>query len=151
GFDLGTNFHVTTQNNKLTKLGAPYVDAPIRRAEGHDYQEYSLYPWAGVDPANGEPLYNTDATTTTTTSLLNETERTYDGKSAIPKYIGSFGLTANAGPVTIHTNAIYAFGHYLYEYAARYYNGDGASLPRSTSRWAWENRWQKPGDIAKVP
>ena len=151
GFDLGANFNVTTQNNKITKLGAPYVDAAFRRAEGHDYQEYFLYPWAGVDPANGEPLYYTDATKTTTTSLLNETERIYDGKSATPKYIGSFGLTANAGPVTIHTNAIYAFGHYLYEYAARYYNGDGASLPRSTSRWAWENRWQKPGDIAKVP
>src|SRR5690606_16975330 len=130
---------------------AAYVDAAFRREAGRDYQEYFLYPWAGVDPATGDPLYYTDDTKTATTSLLNETDRIYDGKTATPKYIGSFGLSANIGPVSVSTNAIYALGHHIYEYAARYYNGDGAFLPRSTSQWAWENRWQQPGDIAKVP
>ncbi|HEU5209357.1 MAG TPA: SusC/RagA family TonB-linked outer membrane protein [Longimicrobiales bacterium] len=150
-FDLGANFNITSQNNEITKLGDAYVDGAFRREEGRDYQEYFLYPWAGVDPATGDPLYYTDETKTATTSLLNETDRIYDGKTATPKYIGSFGLSASAGPVTVQTNAIYAFGHHIYEYAARYYNGDGAFLPRSTSQWAWENRWQQPGDNAKVP
>lgn len=150
-FDLSANFNITTQNNEITKLGDPYVDGAFRRAEGHDYQEFFLYPWAGVDPANGDPLYYTDETKTATTNLLNKTQRIYDGKTATPKYIGSFGFTSRYGAFTLNTSAAYALGHHLYEYAERYYNGDGAFLPRSTSRWAWENRWQKPGDIAKVP
>ncbi|MHB1191989.1 MAG: SusC/RagA family TonB-linked outer membrane protein [Longimicrobiales bacterium] len=150
-FDLSANFNVTTQSNEITKLGDPYVSGAFRRAEGHDYQEFFLYPWAGVDPATGDPLYYTDETKTATTNLLNKTQRIYDGKQASPKYLGSFGFSARYGDFTLNTNAAYAMGHHLYEYAERYYNGDGAFLPRSTSVWAWENRWQKPGDIAKVP
>ncbi len=150
-FDLSANFNVTTQNNEITRLGAPYVQTAFRRAEGHDYQEYFLYPWAGVDPANGDPLYYTDETKTATTNVLNKTQRIYDGKTATPKYIGSFGFSSRYGDFTLNTTASYALGHHLYEYAERFYNGDGAMLPRSTSKWAWENRWQKPGDVVKVP
>jgi len=150
-YDLSANFNVTTQNNEITKLGEPYVQTGFRRAEGRDYQEFFLYPWAGVDAANGKPLYYTDETKTATTSNLNETDRIYTGKTATPKYIGSFGISGRYGAFTLNASAQYAWGHHLYEYAARYYNGDGRYLPRSTSQWAWDNRWQKPGDVAKVP
>jgi len=150
-YDLSVNFNVTSQNNEITKIGESFVDGTKRREVGRDYQEYYLYGWAGVDPANGKPLYYTDGNKTTTTSSLNDAERFYDGKTATPDYLGSFGISARYKRLSVHTNATYMLGHYLYEGAERFYHGDGRYLPRSTSRWAWENSWKQPGDDALFP
>ncbi len=150
-FNLALNFNVTSINNELTRLSSPFIDGTKRREEGRDYQEYYLLPWAGVDPDNGKPLYYTDDTKTATTSLLSETDRIYDGKSATPDFIGSFGFSGQFKRFTFSVAANYTFGNYLFENAARFYHGDGRYAPRSTSTWEWENRWQKPGDNAKVP
>lgn len=150
-YDLSVNFNVTSQSNEITKLGEPFVDGTKRREVGRDYQEYYLYGWAGVDPANGKPQYYTDASKTTITSKLNEAKRFYDGKSATPDYLGSFGFRARYKRFRLSTLATYMLGHYLYEGAERFYHGDGRYLPRSTSRWAWENSWKQPGDDALFP
>jgi len=150
-YDLGVDFNITSQHNEITRLGDPILDGTKRREEGRDYQEYYLYGWAGVDPANGDPLWYTDATKTTTSNRLADAERFYDGKSATPDWLGSFGFNGRYKRFTLSTLATYMFGHYLYEGAERFYHGDGRYLPRSTSSWAWENRWQQPGDISKFP
>ena len=150
-YDLGVDFNATSQNNKITKLTEPFVDGTKRREEGRDYQEYWLYGWAGVDPDNGLPLWYTDATKTQTTHNLNEAERFYDGKTATPKYLGSFGFQGRYKRFSLSTLATYMFGHHLYEGAERFYHGDGRYLPRSTSRWAYENAWRQPGDKALFP
>ncbi|HKJ00864.1 MAG TPA: hypothetical protein VJ997_00375, partial [Longimicrobiales bacterium] len=150
-FSFALDFNLTTQHNEITKLTEPFIDGTKRREEGRDYQEYYLYGWAGVDPDNGLPMWYTDETKTTTTHNLNQAERFYDGKTATPKYLGSFGFTSRYKAFTISTLSTYMFGHYLYEGAERFYHGDGRYLPRSTSRWAWENRWQQPGDNALFP
>ncbi len=150
-YDLSVNFNVTSQSNEITKLGEPFVSGTKRREVGRDYQEYYLYGWAGVDPANGKPQYYTDASKTTITSKLSEAERFYDGKSASPDYLGSFGFRARYKRLSVSTVATYMLGHYLYEGAERFYHGDGRYLPRSTSRWAWENSWKQPGDDALFP
>ena len=148
-YDLNVNFNLTSQNNKITKLSEAYIDGTKRREEGRDFQEYYLYGWAGVNPDDGGALYYTDATKTATTGRA--TTRFYDGKSATPDYIGSFGFTGRYKRWTLSTQANYVLGHYLYEGAERFYHGDGRYLPRSTSQWAWLNRWQNPGDDALVP
>ncbi len=148
-YDLNVNFNLTSQNNKITKLGKAFIDGSKRREEGRDFQEYYLYGWAGVNPDNGGALYWTDATKTATTGSASD--RFYDGKSATPDLIGSFGLSGRYKSWTLSTQANYVMGHYLYEGAERFYHGDGRYLPRSTSQWAWENRWQNPGDDALFP
>lgn len=150
-YSLGVNFNVTTQNNEITRLQEPFLSGTKRREEGRDYQEYYLYGWAGVNPDDGQPMWYTDATKTATTSNLAEAERFYDGKSATPDYLGSFGFNARYKAFTVSTLATYMMGHYLYEGAERFYHGDGRYLPRSTSRWAWENSWKQPGDQALFP
>jgi TonB-linked SusC/RagA family outer membrane protein len=150
-FDLGVDFNMTTQSNEITKLQEPFLAGTKRREEGRDYQEYYLYGWAGVDAANGDPLWYTDSTKTTTTNRLSEAERFYDGKTATPKYLGSFGVNMRYKALTVSTLATYMFGHHLYEGAARFYHGDGRYLPRSTSRFAYENAWRNPGDESLFP
>lgn len=150
-YDLSVNLNLTTQHNEITKLESPFLAGTKRREEGRDYQEYYLYGWAGVDPDNGDPLWYTDSTKTATTNRLSEAERFYDGKTATPKYLGSFGFNGRYKAFTLSTIATYMFGHHLYEGAARFYHGDGRYLPRSTSRWAYENAWRQPGDQALFP
>jgi TonB-linked SusC/RagA family outer membrane protein len=150
-YDLGVNFNITSQHNEITKLQEPILSGTKRREEGRDYQEYYLYGWAGVNPDDGTPLYYTDETKTTTTGKLSEADRFYDGKSATPDFLGSFGFDGRYKRFTLSTLATYMFGHYLYEGAERFYHGDGRYLPRSTSSWAWKNRWQQPGDNALFP
>jgi TonB-linked SusC/RagA family outer membrane protein len=150
-FGFGVDFNLTTQNNEITKLQEPFLSGTKRREEGRDFQEYYLYGWAGVDPANGDPLWYTDATKTTTTNRLSEAERFYDGKTATPKYLGSFGFNMRYKSLAVSTLATYMFGHHLYGGAERFYHGDGRYLPRSTSRFAYENAWRQPGDQALFP
>lgn len=150
-YDVSFDFNLTTQNNEITRLQAPILDGTKRREEGRDYQEYYLYGWAGVDPDNGDPLWYTDETKTETTNNLANAERFYDGKTATPKYLGSFGFSGRYKRLSVSTLATYMFGHHLYEGAARFYHGDGRYLPRSTSQFAYENAWRQPGDDALFP
>jgi len=150
-FDLGADFNITSQSNKITKLKEPFLDGTKRREEGRDYQEYYLYGWAGVDPENGLPMWYTDSTETATTHSLSGAVRYYTGQTATPHYLGSFGISSRYKALTVSTLATYMFGHWLYEGAERFYHGDGRYLPRSTSEWAWLNRWQQPGDNALFP
>jgi TonB-linked SusC/RagA family outer membrane protein len=150
-YDFSVNFGLTTQSNEITKLEEPILDGTKRREQGRDYQEYYLYGWAGVDPDNGDPLYWTDETKTTTTNQLSQADRFYDDKTATPKYLGSFGFQARYKSLSLSTLATYMFGHHLFESAARFYEGDGRYLPRSTSKFAYENAWRQPGDNSLYP
>lgn len=150
-YDFGVNFSVTSQNNEITRLSEPFIAGTKRREEGRDYQEYYLYGWAGVDPDNGDPLWYTDETKTETTNSISEAERFYDGKTATPSLLGSFGFDARYQRFTLSGLGTYMFGHHLYDGGERFYHGDGAFAPRSTSRFAFENRWREPGDEALFP
>ncbi len=150
-YDLTLDFNVTSQHNEITRLDEEFVDGTKVRRVGEDYQTYYLLLWAGVDPATGGPLYYTDTSRTTTTSSLAEAERFADGRSATPDYLGSFGLSARYKRFSLSALATYMFGHYLYAGAERFFHGDGRYAPRSTSRFAWENRWRQPGDETLFP
>jgi TonB-linked SusC/RagA family outer membrane protein len=150
-FDLSLNGNVTTLNNEITKLPEPFVDSHFRREEGRDFQEYYVYGWAGVNPANGDPLWYTDETESATTSKISEATRYYHGKSASPGSYGSFGAFARYGRLTVSANANYSFGGYLYDNPGWVIHGDGRFTPRSTSLYAFENRWTTPGQESKFP
>ncbi|MBT31167.1 MAG: SusC/RagA family TonB-linked outer membrane protein, partial [Thalassobius sp.] len=147
--DLGGN--ITFLSNEITYLPESFVDGQFNRAEGRDYQEYYLYGWAGVNPDDGAPLFYTDETKTETTSSINEAVRFYDGKSASPDYYG--GITLNAGYKGFSLNLFfnYQMGHYVYDGPGWVIHSDGRYFPRSTSLFAYENRWQQPGDEALFP
>lgn len=150
-FNLSLNFAVTTVSNKITRLDEPIQADPFRREQGRDFYEYWLFGWAGVDPETGDPLWYTDSTKTKTTNNISEAQRFYDGKSALPDFYGSFGLTGRYGRFTVSAQFNYQFGSYLYDAPGWVIHGDGRFTPRSTSSFAFNNRWRKPGDKALFP
>ncbi len=150
-FVLNAGFNFTSINNEITRLDEAIVDDTKRREEGRDFQEYYLYGWAGVNPDNGDPLWYTDETKSETTSNINEARRFYDGKSATPDFFGAFNLSARYKGVTLAGQLNYQFGNYLYDGPGWVIHGDGRFTPRSTSTYAFENRWTTPGQNAKFP
>lgn len=134
-------FNTSILKNTINKLEAPYIDGTKRREEGRDYQDFYLYGWAGVNAADGKPLYYTDATKTTTTSSINSAVRFYGGESATPDFYGGFNLNVRYKQLTLASQFTYSVGNYIYASEARFYHGDGALTPRSTSTFAFENRW----------
>lgn len=150
-FLLSAGINFSTIQNEITSLDEAIVDGTKRREEGRDFQEYFLYGWAGVDPANGDPLWYTDATKTETTNEINNATRFYDGKSATPDFFGAFNLSAQYKSFTLATQLNYQFGNYVYDGPGWVIHGDGRFTPRSTSLYAYENRWTTPGQQALFP
>ncbi|UZR94603.1 SusC/RagA family TonB-linked outer membrane protein [Chondrinema litorale] len=150
--DLGGN--ITFLNNEITHLPEPFVDPDFdefRREEGRDFQEFYLFGWAGVDPDNGDALFYTDGTKQETTNDINEASRFYDGKSASPDYYGGINLNAAYKGLSLNFFFNYQFGNYVYDGPGWVIHSDGRYFPRSTSVYAYENRWQQPGDEALFP
>ena len=154
---LGVNFNTTTLKNEITYLPEPIVVSTKKREQGRDFQEYFLFPWAGVDPANGDPLWylvNADGTINynSTTNRVGETERVYmEGKSATPDFYGGFNLNASYKSFSLGMTFNYSFGNYLYFNPGWVIHGDGRFTPRSTTTYAFNNRWTTPGQVAEFP
>ncbi|MBX2911036.1 MAG: TonB-dependent receptor [Cyclobacteriaceae bacterium] len=150
-FSWSVGFNTTLLKNKITKLKDDFNDGTKRRQEGQDYQSYYLYEWAGVDQTNGQPLWYTDSTRSETTSDINAAERFLVGKSATPDHYGGFNTVFTYKGISLSAQFSYSSGNYIYDSNERFYHGDGALTPRSTTTYAFENRWMPGRTDAKFP
>ena len=150
-FTLDIGFNTTFLKNNLTKLNESFTDGTKRREEGLDYQSYYLYGWAGVDQSNGDPLWYTNDTETETTNDIDNAERYLIGKSATPDSYGGFNLNMTYKGFSLSSQFSFSAGNWLYEPNLRFIHGDGRLTPRSTSSWAFENRWVPGSTDAKLP
>lgn len=148
------SFNISHNTNKVTEL---YNHAPISQltrfniTEGHNIYEFYTRLWAGVDPANGDPLWYTDATKSTKTNNANQVALALTGKSALPKYFGSFTNTFSYKGFSLSAQFYYNFGNYIYSTWENYLSSDGAYLGAMNQLSNQLNAWQKPGDITNVP
>ena len=145
----------THNKNRVTEL---YGNRPIsdpnfafQYTVGHDAQEFYLRQWAGVDPANGDPLWYTDGTHSKTTNNISQTVLALSNKSGAPKYFGSLTNSFNYRGITLEAQLFYNFGNYVYDTWGSYLNSDGAYLLSFNQFSQQLSRWQKPGDVTSVP
>lgn len=148
---IDVGFNTTFLKNKITKLNEAYVDGTKRREEGLDFQTFYLFNWAGVDQSNGDPLWYTDGTENTTTNEVADAERVALDKSATPDHFGGANLDITYKAFSLSSNFAYSYGNWLYEPNLRFIHGDGRLTPRSTSVWAFENRWVPGSTDALLP
>ena len=167
-------FDVPADRNKIID-----VLGNFGRAEGHSRYDYYMPVWAGVNAANGDPLWETnyvDANANgafdageeiqdlyeyailnpdedikqSVTSNYSEATNKYVGKSAIPKIRGAFRVSAKVFDFDISTQFAYSLGGYGYD-------GNYASVLGNDNAGGNNyhvdilNRWQNPGDITNVP
>ena len=154
-FQWTSDFNIGFNRNRVTELygGKPELKGLKRLEEGRDMDEWYLREWAGVDPANGSPLwYTTDGNgKRTTTDSYNKADRVYCG-SAAPKFTGGWMNSFSYKGFTLTANFDFVYGNLLYNQSRELLDSDGAYAHYNTMKLksGWK-RWEKEGDIATHP
>ncbi len=148
-------------------------------SEGRSLYDYYMPEWAGVDAANGNPLWiqywvdgdgngvyddkegiidyatyivehpDADIKKRVTSTYTDATNKYLD-KSAIPTVRGAFRLNFEYKGITLGTQFAYSIGGYLYDSAYAGLMGNG-QLGQSSYLTDMRESWKKPGDITNVP
>lgn len=154
-FQWTSDFNIGFNRNRVTELygGKPELKGLKRLEEGRDMDEWYLGEWAGVDPANGSPLwYTTDENgKRTTTDSYNKADRVYCG-SAAPKFTGGWMNSFSYKGFTLTANFDFVYGNLLYNQSRELLDSDGAYADYNSMKLksGWK-RWEKEGDIATHP
>jgi TonB-linked SusC/RagA family outer membrane protein len=157
------SLNATWLKNTIRKLTDRDTLAPSgnqRLTVGHSRYEFYLADWAGVDPADGKPMWYVDELGNNgqptgkriTTKVAGEAAngRKYFG-SGIPKFTGGLSQRLSYRHFDVNLLLNYAFGGKYYDnnYVSLmhgFFAGYGAQLHTDIL-----DRWQKPGDITNVP
>jgi TonB-linked SusC/RagA family outer membrane protein len=148
-FSWSINANWSRNTNKLVKSFYPIImteSGGLVNQVGHEYNSFYLPIWAGVNPANGRPIW--------IDSLGKNTEDYYATKA---QYVGKtqpdgFGSVTN----TISWNGLELSAMLYCQYGSKVlYNGsslqnDGQSPYLNQSTMALK-RWRKAGDLAPNP
>ncbi len=165
-FEWETNLNMAFNRNKVLELsdGATVFNSGARQpiAVGHNMDEFNMPIWAGVNPDNGQPLWeriipNADGTTTkeltsTYSQAQTATSRQFTGKNASPKFTGGLSNTLTYKGLTLSAFFNFVYGNYVYNESRVYFDNDGLyeSFNQMVPADDW-TRWEKTGDIATHP
>ncbi len=161
-FRWETNLNMAFNRNKVLEVNQGRSEVSTGAMQpvgvGHNIDEWFMPIWAGVDPANGKPLWESliaDAdgkTYLTYTSNYNLATRQYTGKTSAPKFAGGFSNTIGYKRFTLNAFVNFVYGNWVYNNTRFNFDSDGLyesfnqmQLPAGWSRWA------KAGDIATHP
>ncbi|MEJ8841342.1 TonB-dependent receptor [Lacibacter sp. H375] len=149
-WNLDLNF--AHNQNRITSLpgGQDIADGNFIIRQGVAYRTFFLREYAGVDPANGDPLWYTDATRKTTTNVYPGAGARILQGNALPKFFGGLTNTFTYKNFSLDVQLYYNFGNFVYDTWGSYYVGAGFGATfNKVSRVL--NRWQKPGDVTDIP
>lgn len=151
-FTWDINFNYATNKNRVTSLpdGKDILRGFFIFRPGFDVQSYFLRAYAGVDQANGDPLWYSDSTQKTTQNVYSTAQRIIGGQSASPKYFGSLTNNFSYKGLNFEVQFYYSGGNYSFDALNSFYLGAGfAPTFNKSSRIL--DRWQKPGDVTDIP
>ena len=163
-FKWSLNVNASTFKNVMKRM-APgqneIINGTKRIMAGRSIYDFWLRQWAGVDPADGSPLYIADAQYANTTAAdirtvngtvmtTSYTKAKYDWSgTANPDLYGSFGSTFKYKGWDLNVMFTYQLGGKIYDsnYAALM-GGYPQGTALSTDIL---NRWTTPGQVTDVP
>ncbi|MBN2731256.1 MAG: TonB-dependent receptor [Balneolaceae bacterium] len=149
GFYWTTNFNIAVQKNEVkelvgdTQLLDPSDDDPI--AVGHSLEAFWMPRWAGVNPADGRPMWY-DANGNLTYFPTTADNVFLDGGEQ--DVIGGFGNSVSYKGLTLSAFFQFSFGQTVQpatEFSYLFADEEGVLKAVAT------DRWRNPGDIARYP
>lgn len=149
GFRWSTSFNFTWTNNEIKSLyaGLQILPSDPSIRVGSPLTSIYTFPYAGVNPATGRPLF-TDINNNLT-YLPVAADRRFVGQSAAP-WFG--GLTNDLSFKGFDVNVLFQ-----YQYGQRLSDGQETFLRElgrrqfNTYREAYDARWTTPGQITHIP
>ena len=151
-FNWDISFNISHNINRVTQIppGQTFLtNGSFIIKPGHDFYEFYLRQWAGVNPANGDPLWYTDSSRTKMTNNYNSAAITATGKNADPTYFGGLSNTFTFKGFSLVADFYFNYGNWVQDQWAIYLNDE--VNPSFGKYSAALNRWQKPGDVTNVP
>ena len=163
GFNIGFNQNCVTKTPDHKPFLQTAINVSQQVKEGQDIYTWYMKEWAGVDPANGDPLwYLVDKETgdyildangnKQTTNDYNATYARAVG-TATPMFSGGLNTQVSWNGIFLHINTNFTYGNLIYNSTREMTDADGAytdinQLSLAAQGWT---RWQKAGDEATHP
>jgi TonB-linked SusC/RagA family outer membrane protein len=146
-FKWSTNFNISIFSNELTELYEGLDSLGTDLIVGKPIEFFYAYEYAGVNPANGSPMY-LDKDGEYTYSLGDE-DRRYIG-SALPWNYGGLSNNLSYGPVTLEVFFQYQYGNLAFNQDL-YNLAQAGSFGQDNQTIDQLNFWREPGDITNTP
>lgn len=152
-FVWALNANVSFNDNKITELYNNVQEYEISSSNlklvvGHDYGEYYINRYAGVNPANGDALWYTKDGEIT--NELRDEDKVLTGKSMNAPWQGGFGTSLTWKGLSLSAQFSWVADRWMIN-NDRYFNeSNGRFVSYNQSRRLLE-RWKEPGDITDIP
>ena len=148
-----TDFNISYNKNEVADVerAKPRIVSGIeqRLESGMPLHAFYLPVWAGVDPSNGNPLWET--VDGKTTNRYAKAAVKYAG-SAMPKFYGGFTSALQYKNLSFSVNFTFLGGNYVYNRDRSQFDSDGNEPKMNFVKLLGdESRWEKPGDVATHP
>ncbi len=118
-------------------------------AEGHPINSFYVVPYAGVNPANGNPLF------VKANGQLSETftddDRRFTDKVAVPVWTGGFGTNISYKSWELSTQWYWVADVYLNNLDLAQLEETQVLDDGSNRVTSVQNAWQNPGDVTDIP
>ncbi|MFO7874909.1 MAG: SusC/RagA family TonB-linked outer membrane protein [Bacteroidales bacterium] len=154
------DFNISFNRNEVLELyeGQPITSGNIRIEEGRDMDSFYMRVWHGVDPGNGDPLWEKvveDEDGNETIELTNnysEATLQFTGKTRSPDFSGGLVNRINYKNYGLSFNVAFVQGVFMYNSDRTLFDSDGNYPTFNQMNLAddW-SRWEKPGDNATHP
>ncbi len=147
-WDITLNANGNYNKNEVTSLPGGFTGNALRIAEGRSAFTWFLPRWAGVNPANGEPLYlDLEGNVT---NVYSPDNAVYLDKNFDPTYTGGFGADIRYKGFSFNT--LFAFQ------ADRWKNNSSLAIIEDAGLAGFANQstsllnaWTTPGQITDIP
>ncbi len=159
GFNIGTaKNQVKALADGMTQVTRPYDGTKQVVRVGEDINSWYLPKWVGVNPANGDPQWetlNADGTGYEVTNKYDDASSSVSLQivgSATPKLYGGLSTTLSYKRFTLSAASAFTYGNMIYHRTREFVDSDGANFNFNMMKLAdgW-SRWQNPGDNATHP
>ncbi|MDR0892392.1 MAG: TonB-dependent receptor [Mediterranea sp.] len=138
--------------NKVEKLSTDNpIEKTIQTTEvGYPIGQFKMKEYAGVDPQTGSALWYKNATGNETTTSYNAAAKRYLG-SPQADFAGAFSTSLKWKGIDFALQLNYSLGGKIYGDNLTYDEQTGATFHQNFTKYVYDNRWRKPGDITDVP
>jgi len=147
-FSLSFNVNFNYNENEITDLGQveEYELGTSIVREGLPFGSHYAVGWAGVNPANGQPLYlDIDGNATTTFSADNNTA---DWGSYEPVWTGGFGTNISYKAFTF--SASFTFAEDFFRFNNQTFFQENPNFSQFNLSTAMLSIWRNPGDVTDI-
>ncbi|MBD0823970.1 SusC/RagA family TonB-linked outer membrane protein [Aestuariibaculum marinum] len=156
-FNWNLGFNIGVNTNEITELFEGQTQIPRGNKifkVGEDMNSWYMRKWAGVHPANGDPLWevvDSETGDVSYTSNYNEATEQLVG-SATPDFIGGFSSNIAYKGFTLDARFSFVSGGSIYNSSRELFDSDGLypTFNQQVLIDGW-SRWEQPGDNATHP